>query len=201
MLITFEGIDGSGKTTLIKNLVEKLEEEMLFPIVLREPGGTKVGEAIRDILKSNPSLDPVSRFLLFSAARRELTFKYRVLFQKTNCLMILDRYVDSSYVYQSVEGVPMQLLMNVSDNVSVLPDMTFLVDVEPETALKRLEAQRDKEDNQNLEFLIKIREAYRQRALLEPERWRIVNGNLTANEVLENTYEYLRETILKHFGI
>lgn len=192
MLITFEGIDGSGKTTLLNCLSRKLAMMNVFPIVVREPGYTKVGEEIRKILKADYDLTPLSRFILFSAARMELTNNVIIPKLKNGKIIFADRYKDSSYVYQQIEGVPYHIIDAVTREVSVEPDYTFFIDVDPKVAIERLNKQGDTEDNQSLEFLTNCAGLYRELVLKEPHRWRVINGNLTATEVLDFTFEYIK---------
>ncbi len=175
-LISIEGIDGSGKTTLAQMIRTRLVADyQLFVPLLREPGGSEEGEAIRKVLKSEPYLHPIAAFLLFSAARMELQ---KLLNRNFNSdFVILDRYYDSTYAYQVAAGVPLDLVESVTKRVVVYkPDLTIFLDIEPELALERLKAQGDTEDNQNLEYLRAVRDIYKQRIALEPNRFLVFDA-------------------------
>lgn len=176
ILVSFEGIDGSGKTTLISLLKWRLVmEHQLYVSSFREPGGTEEGERIREILKTEPYLNPISAFLLFSAARMELQKVLERSFA-SDCV-ILDRYYDSTYAYQVAAGVPLHLVEVVTSSVvNIKPDLTVYLDIEPELALKRLKAQGDTEDNQEIDYLRAVREIYKQRIALEPKRFVVLDA-------------------------
>lgn len=184
-LISIEGIDGSGKTTLAQNIRKKLVADyQLFVALLREPGGTEEGEAIRNILKSSPNLNPISAFLLFSAARMELQKK--LLEASTNDLIILDRYYDSTYAYQVAAGVPLDLVESVTRRVvKHKPALTIFLDIEPELALERLKAQGDTEDNQDINYLREVRNIYKQRIALEPNRFLVFDATYSIEALTE----------------
>lgn len=185
VIVSFEGIDGSGKTTLAQMARTRLvERHNLFVPLLREPGGTEEGEKIRNILKTEPRLHPVSSFLLFSAARMELQ---KLLEQNMNSdFVILDRYYDSTYAYQVAAGVPLDLVESVTKRVvRYKPHLTFYLDIEPELALQRLKAQGDTEDNQEINYLRAVRSIYKQRIALEPERFVVLDASLPLKELIE----------------
>lgn len=177
LLVSFEGIDGAGKTTLI-SLVKwcLVMEHQLYVETLREPGGSENGEEIRKILKSAIYLHPISAFLLFSAARREL----QQVIKRNHAadFVILDRYFDSTYAYQVAAGVPLHLVETVTNCVvDRKPDLTIYLDIEPKLALERLKAQGDTEDNQDIEYLTAVREIYKQRIALEPKRFLVLDAS------------------------
>lgn len=188
MLVTFEGIDGAGKTTLMKQVSALLKSNGNFGVFeFREPGGTILGEEIRKLLKTY-SMQPSTAFLLFSAARKENTELVKSFISISNeideqTIFLFDRYVDSSYAYQCVYGVPLHLIAAVSEEVALKPDLSFFLDIDVETAIQRLKAQGDKEDNQNVEFLSAVDSIYRERMKLEANRWFVLDATLPLEEL------------------
>lgn len=146
MFITFEGIDGSGKTTQIKLLSEKLLEEGYEVCVFREPGGTEISEQIREILlDSKMNINPVTELLLFSAARSQLVAEKVVPLQKSGTIVILDRFYDSTTAYQgygrnSVTHKQIRELNEIASH-SNEPDLTFYMKISLEEAQKRTQKQ------------------------------------------------------------
>lgn len=146
MLISFEGIDGSGKTTQIQMLQQRLEREKMPVQVLREPGGTALSEMIRSILL-NPDIDmnPVTELLLFSAARSELVASRVNPLLADKVIVILDRYFDSSVAYQGFGrgSLPIGHINQLNEIASHgrEPDITFLLDIDVKEARKRRESE------------------------------------------------------------
>ena len=146
MFITFEGIDGSGKTTQIELLREKLVDTGFEVSVFREPGGTEISEQIREILlDAKLDIDPVTELLLFSAARSQLVAEKVVPLQKAGIIVILDRFYDSTTAYQgygrnSVSLKHIRELNEVASH-SKEPDLTFYMKISLEEAQKRTEKQ------------------------------------------------------------
>ena len=147
MFITFEGIDGSGKTTQIELLKEKLVDEGHEVCVFREPGGTDISEKIRKILlDANLDIDPVTELLLFSAARSQLVAEKVVPLQKSGTVVILDRFYDSTTAYQGYgrKSVSIKNIRQINEIASHRhePDLTFYMKISLEEAQRRT---RDKE--------------------------------------------------------
>lgn len=147
MFITFEGIDGSGKSTQIELLKDKLLEDDHEVAVFREPGGTKISEQIRSILlDADFDIDPVTELLLFSAARSQLVAEKVLPLQESGTVVILDRFYDSTTAYQgygrnSVSLKHIQELNEVASHQNE-PDLTFYLKISLEEAKKRTEKQR-----------------------------------------------------------
>lgn len=142
MFITFEGIDGSGKTTQIKLLKEKLVKEGYEAAVFREPGGTEISEKIRDILlDANLEINPVTELLLFSAARSQLVAEKVVPLQKAGTVVILDRFYDSTTAYQGYgrKSVSIKNIREINEIASHRnePDLTFYMKISLEEAQNR----------------------------------------------------------------
>jgi len=193
--ITFEGIEGSGKTTQIQLLSEKLDRHGIEHVLTREPGGTEVGNQIRSILlnPANRGLTPLAELLLYQAARAQHLARVIVPALAEGKLVLCDRYKDATRAYQGRgRQLPGDLLerLNSLDLLALEPDLTLLFDLDPAVALAR--ARHREEDRQrpegrfeleDLEFHRRVREGYRDLAGLFPRRIRIVEASGRADEV------------------
>ncbi len=205
MFITLEGIEGSGKTTQLKHIVEFLKERKHQCIVTREPGGTEIGKKIRAILldPDNKDLDPLSELLLYAADRAQhiqSTVKRCLAEGKT---VICDRFCDSTTVYQGyARGLDMKLIDQLNNIVldSLKPDITFIFDLEPETGLFRAQKQlqsgsRDDSETrfeeEALSFHKKVRNGFLELARIEPERFRVIDASKNENQVKDKIIEIL----------
>ncbi|MCG8344549.1 MAG: dTMP kinase [Chlorobiales bacterium] len=175
MLITFEGIDGAGKSTQVKKLKKHLTEKGHEVLTLREPGGTIVAEKIRDLLlESKHEITPVGELLLFSASRAELVQNVIMPELERNKVVILDRFYDSTTAYQGYgRGLDLQVLerINSISSFGLEPDLTFFLDISPEDALIRKfseksiplafeENELDRMESSGLAFYQKVRNGY-----------------------------------------
>jgi dTMP kinase len=191
MLITFEGIDGAGKSTQLKELVHYLNAQGIEVITLREPGGTVVAEKIRQILLENShEISPIGELLLFSASRAELVQEIVMPALASGKTVILDRFYDSTTAYQGYgRGIDMEVLRTIIavSTCGITPDITFYLDLEPEEALKRkfsktsipleFDSQElDRMERSGLEFYLKVRQGYLDIMRLNPERFVCLNA-------------------------
>ncbi|MGB9679989.1 MAG: dTMP kinase [Thermoanaerobacteraceae bacterium] len=180
-LITFEGIDGCGKTTQIK----KLEEYLIFKgyniLLLREPGGTSVGEKIRDILlnKKNNIADITEAFL-YASSRAQLVDERILPELSAGKIVIMDRFVDSSYVYQGyARGLGIETVKAINDIATkkLIPDKTIYIDITPEESAKRItKRETDRLENEGIVFQRKVYEGYKKIIESQLERFIIING-------------------------
>ena len=192
MLITFEGIDGAGKSTLLKRTVSFLKERGYEVVAYREPGGTPLAEEIRKKLLSR-ELDPVVELFLFEASRASLVKEKVIPDLESGKIVVLDRFVDSTMAYQGYgRGLDKELVMELNNFASfgIKPDLTFLIDIEPEVALRRL---KEKDRFEEVSFLKKVREGFLKIAQRERERIRVLDGNLSQEELLKIVINYLTE--------
>ncbi len=181
--ISFEGGDGSGKTTQIGLLQEYLTNKGIDAAILREPGGVKISEKIREIVldKQNSEMDMVAEMLLYAAARAQLVSEViRPCLERGNSI-ICDRFVDSSYIYQGyARGLGIDLVKTVNDIATggIMPDLTFFMDIDPEVALRRrLNAgQPDRLEMENFSFHRRVYEGYVYLSNLYPERVKRISG-------------------------
>jgi len=187
--ISFEGIDGSGKTTQIKLLEEYLKSRGLPVIVAREPGGTEMGESIRQVLlhSRNTALRPLSELLLYYASRHQNLYQKILPALEAGCWVLCDRYVDASMAYQGYgRGVDLSLIDQLSQMVinQHMPDLTVLIDMEPALGVSRAK-ERNRHDSidegrferESLEFYERVRQGYLKIAQDDPHRVRVVKGD------------------------
>lgn len=176
MFITFEGGEGTGKTTQINILKKYLEDQGLEVIITREPGGVTSAENIRAVIFDN-EIDPITETMLYAAARREHYIKKIKPALDAGKIVICDRFIDSSIVYQGiVRGVGVDLVENINKYAinNVEPDLTIFFDLDPETGLKRVSLrneQMNRFDKESLDFHLKVRKGYK---LLSKTRNRFV---------------------------
>ena len=192
--ITFEGIEGAGKTTTIDMISNFLQENSLDCIVTREPGGTVIGEKIRDILLDNKSkLDDKSELLLMFAARNQHINEVIKPALKDNKWVICDRYIDASLAYQGYgRGIELNTISNLINTYAedVMPDITFLLDIDVTSAFSRFEKNREKDrfENLNIDFFEKVRLGYIDIANKNPKRIKVIdakkNSESIANEII-----------------
>jgi dTMP kinase len=189
-LISFEGSEGSGKTTQIARLAARLQKKHREVLSTREPGGTETGEQIRNLIVHNSRGDEMcaeTELLLFAAARAQLVREVIAPALLRGAIVLTDRFLDSSTVYQ---GIGRNLAADPVAQINrfavgnVMPDMTLVIDVPPETSLARLKQRAsdlpDRMERENIDFYKKVREGYLLLARSMPERFIVIDG--TRNE-------------------
>jgi dTMP kinase len=179
--ITLEGLDGAGKSTHIPAIIAGLQSKGVEVVSTREPGGTELGEALRELLLHR-SMDAETETLLMFAARREHIAQVIAPALARGAYVVSDRFSDASFAYQSGgRGVSAEKIAQLESWVhpNLQPDLTILFDVPVEVSVARLTSARspDKFESQNAAFFERIRNAYLQRAAASPERFRIIDGN------------------------
>lgn len=182
LFVTFEGIDRSGKSTQARMLVEALGESAL---AVREPGGTELGERLRELLKGSVALGAHAEALLFAAARAQLVAEVIRPALSDGRVVVSDRYLDSSLAYQgAARGLGVEDVARVNEwaTEGLVPDLTFLLDVSPEAAASRAgEADRFEDEGGALQAA--VASAYDELAGADPRRWRRVDASRPADEV------------------
>lgn len=183
LFITFEGPEGSGKTTQIQPLADFLRRQGREVLTLREPGGTPISEQIRAVLMNlaNTAMHPRTEILLFLAARAQLVEEVIRPALARGQMVLCDRYADSTLAYQGYgHGVDLQTLRQLLHFATggLQPDLTFLLDVDPLIGLrrKRKEGEWNRLDAYDESFHQRVRAGYRQLAEAEPQRWVIVDA-------------------------
>lgn len=198
MFITFEGGEGSGKSTAIERLGEKLRSLGKKVVITREPGGTPISEEIRSVIldKANTGMDPWTEALLYAASRRQhVKEKIEPALEK-GAIVISDRYVDSSLAYQGGArglGIDKVLLLNQFALDGVMPDLTIYFDLAPETGLGRIRKNENREVNrldlERISFHEKVRESFLTLKDMFPERIKIIDANLTPDKVFQEIWD------------
>mgnify|MGYP001245332462 CR=1 FL=1 len=202
IFITFEGGEGSGKSTQIKLLSKMLTEQNISHIVTREPGGTDIGEQIREILLQGKieKLDAYSEFLCFAASRREHLKKIILPALAENKIVICDRYLDSSFVYQGMAGgLNKEIILYIHDSFCFkkYPDLTILLNVNPKIGLERKKKSiliENRFENFNSKFHERVQEKFLELANINNHRYRVIDADnqkdFIFNEIIEQ---------IKHF--
>lgn len=194
MLITFEGIDGSGKTTQISLLTDKLESLGFNVRVFREPGGTKVSEIIRELLlNTKVEIDPVSELLLFSSARSQLIAQEVIPALEKGDIVILDRFYDSTTAYQGYgrSCLPLQQIEQINKIAShnCAPDFTFYLRLSLEESNKRRShLNKDRMEQAGEDFFKKVIDGFDEIAKKE-ERFIIIDASKSIEEVFKVIYK------------
>jgi dTMP kinase len=195
VFITFEGLDGSGKTTQAELLAESLRGEGRDVLATREPGGTPLGEEVRRLLLEGVEMSAWAEAALFAAARAELADMVISPALAAGRDVVCDRYLDSSLAYQGIArglGVERVLQLNLNATDGLLPDRTFLVLVDPETAAERSSGS-DRIEREGLELQQKVDSAYRELASMFPNRITTVDGNRPPDVIAEEIRGRLRD--------
>jgi dTMP kinase len=188
MFVTFEGLDGSGKTTQVELLRRHLEESGREVVVTREPGGTELGERIRELLLHGPDMSAWAEAALFAAARAELVERVIVPARERDADVLCDRYVDSSLAYQGIArglGLDAVLELNLAAVQGVMPDRTFLLLVDPAVASSRTGGRPDRIEREDDEFRARVDSAYRELAERFPERIVPIEAGGSTEEVAD----------------
>ncbi|MDW8122114.1 MAG: dTMP kinase [Armatimonadota bacterium] len=195
--VSVEGGEGSGKTTVCQHLGEWLKERGYPVIVSSEPGSTAIGESIRQLLLMERERDPKTEALLFLAARAEHIDRIIRPHLLDGGIVVCDRFTDSTLAYQGFGlGLDIEELERFNDWVTagLKPDLTILLDIDPELGLKR--SQRETVfEQRDLSFHQRVRAGYLWLAKREPERFRIVNASADLEQVLQETKTILEEAL------
>lgn len=209
MFITFEGIEGCGKTTQIRLLEKELTQRGLMCVTTREPGGTDIGEAIRGIFLhcSHDDMLPVTELLLVTAARAQHIAQFIKPNLETGKIVLCDRYVDATVAYQGLaSGLGHELIMqsHALFNQALMPDVTILLDCPVEIGLERsrernratgLQVDEGRFEERDYDFHEKVRAGYLDQANREPHRFEIVNSEQTPEEIHSVILSFLLERL------
>jgi dTMP kinase len=197
--ITFEGSEGSGKSTQVRRLAARLERSGVPHLVTREPGGTPIGETIRELLQfvsHNTSMTPETELLLFEASRSQLVREIIKPALERGLCVIADRFFDSTTVYQ---GAARKLDREMVEGLNAfavgdcIPDVTFVLDIDAANAKSRMQKPRrpDRMEQEPAEFYERVRAAYRELASHEPNRVVLINGARDPEEIENEIWKML----------
>ena len=198
--ITFEGSEGSGKSTQADRLAARLQRRGVPYILTREPGGTPIGESIRELLQfapHNSNMTSESELLLFEASRSQLVREVIKPALERGVCVIADRFFDSTTIYQ---GAARKLDREIIERLNAfavgdcVPDITFVLDVDAATAEARMQHEprrADRMEQQPAEFYERVREGYRELAAHEPKRIILIDGSRNPDEIEREIWEKL----------
>ena len=201
VFISFEGVEGSGKTTQAKALVDWLSERDIPHVFIREPGGTAVGEAIREILL-NPAhrgMHAKCEVLLFLAARSQVIYEKILPALQKKKVVVSDRFADSTYAYQVyARNLPRRLLsvFNRFSTAATKPDLTFLVDIEVQKGRER-GVYDDRMETENDAYHQRVREGYLRLAHRSKKRIKILNGEKPLEILKNEVFDYVKDLLIR----
>lgn len=204
MFISFEGPDGSGKSSQIPLLAEKLRQQGYDVLCTREPGGTAIGDQVRKVLfdMRNKGMDPRGEILLFQASRAQLVEEVIRPALKQGKVVLSDRYADSTLAYQGyghqVELDELRSIVNYATG-GLKPQLTILLDIEAGEGLQRRDSggNWNRLDDYDLEFHRRVRDGYRKLAAAEPERWVVVEASQNPDKVAADLLRIVLEHLEK----
>jgi dTMP kinase len=198
--ITFEGTEGCGKSTQVKRLAARLEKSGIPFLLTREPGGTPIGETIRDLLQFAPhasGMTPKTELLLFEASRSQLVNEIILPALERGVCVISDRFFDSTTVYQGAARKLDAATVGQLNSIAVgdcIPDLTFVLDVDEATAHLRMQSPRkpDRMEQEPAEFYERVRRAYRELAAREAKRIVLIDGSNDPEQIETIIWETIR---------
>lgn len=204
IFVTFEGGEGSGKSSALRLIDERLRAEGMETVLTREPGGTPIAEQIRGVIldKANTAMDPRTEALLYAASRRQHLVEKVWPALKRGAVVLCDRYLDSSLAYQGGArglGIDEVLNVNMFATEGTFPDLTLLFDIEPELGLARIAANASREVNrldlEKIEFHRGVRATFLSLAKRYPERYVIIDASQSLDKVVDDAYKAIKERL------
>ena len=195
MFVSFEGLDGSGKTTQVERLRARLEADGREVVTAREPGGTALGEQLRALVLHGGEMTPWAEALLYAAARAELVAEVIEPALARGADVLLDRYFDSSVAYQGIGrglGLHEVLELNLLAVGGRVPDRTFVLAVDPTRSRERVGGSPDRIERESEEFHARVAGGYEELAALFPERLVLLDGTLDPETLAERIQDELQ---------
>ncbi len=195
MFVTFEGLDGSGKSTQAELLRVRLEADGVDVVPTREPGGTELGEGVRELVLHGGHVGPWAEALLYVAARAQLVDEVVRPALERGASVICDRYLDSSVAYQGVArglGLDRMLELNLAAIGGLVPDRTFLLELDPSEVASRIQRHHDRLEREGDDFRERAAAGYRELAERFPERIIVLDATRPADELAKEVYGALR---------
>lgn len=201
MFITFEGGEGSGKTTLIQALMTWLGEANIDALSTREPGGSMIAEKIRQIILDldNKGIKAKTEALLFAASRIQHLEETVIPALNQNKVVLCDRYIDSSLAYQGyARGLGFDAVLKINTfALEHMPNITFYIDQDPKVGLSRIQSRiNNRLDLEQLEFHNQVRQGYLELAKLYQERYIVINGNQSIDAVISDVKAHLKDVLV-----
>lgn len=204
LFFTFEGPEGAGKTTVLKMIVSRLQEEGIAVIATREPGGSVIAEEIRQVIlnPAHSEMDAKTEALLYAAARSQHFVEKIEPALKQGKVVLCDRFIDSSLAYQGIgRGLGISGVKTINEFAigDRMPDVTILFDLDPEIGLARINAHKEREVNrldiESLAFHQKVRGAYLKLAEEFPERMHVIDASQSLEEVFKSAWKVLKNAL------
>ena len=202
--ITFEGGEGSGKSTVLKKVDALLRQDGYQTVVSREPGGTPISEQIRNVIvdKANTKMDPRAEALLYAASRRQHLVEKVWPSLKEGKIVLCDRFLDSSLAYQGgARGLGIDEILKVNEYATegFLPDLTLLFDIDPKLGLARIAANQGREVNrldlEKMSFHEQVRATFQSLANRYPERYIVLDASKELDDVVSDAYQAIKQRL------
>lgn len=202
VFITFEGPEGSGKTTVLQRVAERLSQAYDV-LKTREPGGVPAAEQIREILLEGEAVDERTEALLFAASRREHLVEKVLPALKEDKVVLCDRYIDSSLAYQGfARGIGVEEVRAINEFAinGLYPDLTIYLDITAQTGRERIESNArnmNRLDHESIAFHQRVIKGYHDLIDREPNRFKVIDANQQLDAVVEDTYTAIKEFLGK----
>ena len=206
MFVTIEGPEGSGKSSVTKEVVKLLEKDGETIVLTREPGGTPIAEEIRNVIldKKNTAMDPMTEALLYAASRRQHLVEKVWPLSKEGKIVISDRFLDSSLAYQGgARGLGIDKILNLNQYATdgFYPDLTLLFDLDPRIGLQRIAANNSREVNrldlEKIDFHDNVRKTFLELAKRFSDRFVILDASKPFDEVVQDAYHAIKDRLAK----
>jgi len=201
LFISFEGIDGCGKSTQVKLLMKKFASEKMDAILVREPGGSQICEEIRSVLLSNrdETMSDRTEALLMTASRAQLTQDVILPTLQNGTIVVADRFKDSTLAYQGGgRGLEIKFLIQINNfaTVDLEPDVTFFIDITAEEGQsRRQKGSQDRIESAGLSFQEKVREQYLALCHMFSDRFIMIDGTLTPEEIHDKIWTTIKDKL------
>lgn len=188
--ITIEGPDGAGKTTQVRKISDYLKSKGFKVLVTREPGGTSLGEKLRELLLTLDGESPVpeAEALIYAASRAQLVKKVIKPALESDFIILCDRFVDSSLAYQGwARGLGINQLADINGWFlkDIWPDLTIVLDIDPVQSIKRLSGEKDRLESETLDFHKKVREGFLKLKNMYPDRIKVVDASQSPQQIFK----------------